>query len=291
MYVSIGDKVKKGQLLATLTSANGSVKELKEQIKNQIKENADTNRISRCEIERMEEELKKLRSRLKKQSDKNGTGLKQQIREKEEDIKIAELSLSQQKETQALDLQFLRQDLEEAKELSRRSKLTAPASGEIISTAGGNGYMVQGGVTAINMADMEHLKIRTEYIATSKVGKASSYIALVNGKKYRVKIEEQEIDQLDIEMENYPDNTWFDFVDTGDFEVGDSAVIELYNDMAEDALVVPSNAVFRVKSEHYVYKMDGNAKVKTSVTIGTATDAYTQILTGVKEGDVVYVQD
>ena len=64
-----------------------------------------------------------------------------------------------------------------------------------------------------------------------------------------------------------------------------------YNNTEKDALVVPSNAVYRTKSDSYVYLMKGNAKKKVSVTVGTATDAYTQILTGVKEGDVVYVQD
>jgi acetyl/propionyl-CoA carboxylase alpha subunit len=265
---------------------------LKSQIKNQKKENAENNRIQRGEIDRLKEEQKKLSANLKKQKDKAGKkSLRQQIMEKEEEIKIAELTLSQQKETQALELRFLIQDLQEAKKTNKESKLTAPADGEIISTAGGSGYMVQAGVTAVNLADMEHLKIRTDYVGSATLGKASSYVAVVNGKQYRVKAEKQELDQLDIEMERYPENTWFDFLDEVELEVGESATIELYNDTAEDALVVPSNAVFRVKSEYYVYVMDGDVKKKTEVTVGTTTDAYTQILTGVKEGDVVYVQD
>ena len=32
-------------------------------------------------------------------------------------------------------------------------------------------------------------------------------------------------------------------------------------------------------------------KKKVKVTLGTKTDAYTQITSGLKEGDVVYVQD
>ena len=38
---------------------------------------------------------------------------------------------------------------------------------------------------------------------------------------------------------------------------------------------------------HYI----GDAKKKVKVTLGTKTDAYTQITSGLKEGDVVYVQD
>lgn len=292
MYVTTGDKVKKGQLLATLTSVDGGVKELKKQLRDTDRQNRETNRISQCDIDQMKEELQQLKTQYKKE--KEGAvkaGIKQKILEKEEDIGIAGLRLSQQKETQALQRKFLLEDIEAARQQTKDSKLISPVNGEIISTAGGSGYMVQGGVTAVNVADMEHPRIRTSYVSSSVLGKASSYVAMVNGKKYRVKVEEQELDPMDIEMGQYPENTWFDFVDKANAKVGDSATIELYNEMSEDALVVPSNAVFRVKSENYVYRMEGNVKKKTEVTIGTETDAYTQILTGLKEGDVVYVQD
>lgn len=291
MYVATGDKVKKGQLLATLTSVNGGVSQLTKQIRDKQKENKEANEISQCDIDQMKEELQQLRTQYKKSGDKAmRAGLKKQIAEKEEDIDIARLGLTQQKERQAMELKFLRQDMAEARKQTKESKLVSPVNGEIISTAGGSGYMVQGGVTAVNVADMEHPRIRTSYVSSNALGKASRYVGVVNGKEYRVKVEEQEIDPLDLEMGKAPQNTWFDFVGKANLKVGDSATIELYNDMAEDALVVPSNSVFHIKKEHYVYKMEGNVKKKTDVTVGTVTDAYTQILTGLAEGDVVYVQ-
>lgn len=285
MYVSTGQKVKKGQLLATLSSVNSGVKQLEKQLKEKQGQNKEANRISQCDIDEMREELQQLKNKPAK------AGLKRQIIEKEEDIAIAVLRLSHQKETQALEIKHMRQDIARARKQTKESKLISPVNGEIISTAGGSGYMVQAGVTAVNVADMEHPRIRAAYLATSEIAKASSCVAVVNGKQYRVKVEEQEISALDIEMNNFPANTWFDFVDAVNLKVGDSATIELYNDLAEGALVVPSNAVYRVKRQSYVYKMQGDVKVKTDVTLGTKTDAYTQILTGLKEGDVVYVQD
>ena len=83
----------------------------------------------------------------------------------------------------------------------------------------------------------------------------------------------------------------FGYEKDANVSVGDSVTLEFYNNATEDALVVPSNAVFKAKSEHYVYRMDGDAKKKVKVTLGTKTDAYTQITSGLKEGDVVYVQD
>ena len=92
-------------------------------------------------------------------------------------------------------------------------------------------------------------------------------------------------------MGNFPSNTYFDYKKDNHVSVGDSVSIDFYNDAAEDALIVPSNAVYKSKGECYVYRMEGNARKRAVVTIGTQTDAYTQITSGLKEGDVVYVQD
>lgn len=291
LYVSEGDKVKKGQLLATLTSANSGVKKLQRQLEEKKSINKDTNYTMQCGIDRLKEELSQLKKEKKKAKKKDQIkGLKMQITEKEQDIKLERLRLSQQKETQALEIKQMKEDIAAAKQQTKESKLYSPVNGEIISTTGGSGYMVQGGVTAINVANMDKPRIRTEYIGASVLGKASSYIATVNGKKYKVKVEEQNVSAFDIEMGQNPSNTWFDFEEEVNLKVGDSATIDLYNNTAKDALVVPSNAVFKSKSERYVYLVQGNAKKKTPVTVGTVTDAYTQLLTGVKEGDVVYVQ-
>lgn len=294
LLVGEGDKVKKGQLLATLTSANSGVKKLQKQLEEKKSMNKDTNYTTQCGIDRMKEELSQLRKEKKKAKQKEQIkGLKMQIAEKEEDISLEQLRLRQQKETQALEIKQLKEDIVDAKRQTKESKLYSPVNGEIISTTGGSGYMVQGGATAINVADMDKPRIRTEYIASSILGKASTYMATVNGKQYKVKVEEQkDASAFDIEMgqAQEPSNTWFDFEEEVHLKVGDSATIDLYNNTAKDALVVPSNAVFKAKNESYVYLMQGNAKKKTPVTIGTVTDAYTQLLTGVKEGDVVYVQ-
>jgi len=143
----------------------------------------------------------------------------------------------------------------------------------------------------ITIADMDKTQIRTEYIGSSVLDRASGYQAVINGKKYKVTAQEQDVSQMDVEMGNLPTSTYFDYEKDANVSVGDSVTLEFYNNATEDALVVPSNAVFKAKSEHYVYRMDGDAKKKVKVTLGTKTDAYTQIMSGLKEGDVVYVQD
>ena len=131
-------------------------------------------------------------------------------------------------------------------------------------------------------AELEKINIKS---------KNSKVLKNLDGKKYKVTAQEQDISQMDVEMGNLPTSTYFDYEKDANVSVGDSVTLEFYNNATEDALVVPSNAVFKAKGEHYVYRMDGDAKKKVKVTLGTKTDAYTQITSGLKEGDVVYVQD
>lgn len=291
LKVSVGDKVRKGQLLATLAGASGKAKTLKDEIENLKISNEDQNKQSRYDIEMLEENVKSLRKQYDKAKEKDKSKLKSQITEAEQDVKLAEEKLNQQKELQQLELEQKKAELREAQKSTKNNKLYSPINGEVVGTTGGTGYMVQGGNVAIQVANMESPRLKTNYISASKLAKASSCVAVVDGKKYEVEAEEQDISREDIEMGKHPDNTWFDFVEKGvSAEIGKSASVELYTDSVKDALVVPANAVFGTGTEKYVYVVEGDAKTKTTVTTGTETDAFIQIVTGVEEGDVVYVE-
>ncbi len=292
IYVSIGEKVKKGQILATLASANEQVKLKREELKQKKKSDTEANQIMALDIKRLKEELSQLKKQLKKEKvAKNRKNIKQQIVSKKEDIKIEQLKLRQQKETQAMENAGLQADIDEIAKSVTDAKLYSPVTGEVISLPGGEGYMVQGGNAAVTIADMENVKLRTEYLGNSTLAKASSYVAVVKGKRYEVIPEEQEISQFDIEMGNYPASTYYTFVDKDvKLTVGDSATLDLHDASAKEALVIPTNAIYKTSEDNYVYVMKGNVKNKVSVTLGASNDAYTQIMTGIKEGDVVYVQ-
>ena len=290
--VEIGDKVKKGQLLATLSESESDVKSLKEDLSSQLDENAELNETAKQKITQMEIELKKIKKqREKAKTAEEKSNLKKQQIAKEEEIKTEKLRLKLQKQTQTLHIRELKSDIQSAAETSRMNKLYATVSGEVITKNLAPGDFVTGGVPVLTIADMDRTKIYTEYIGSSVLEKASGYVATINGKQYEVTAEEQNISQLDIEMGNLPSGTYFNYKKDDNVSVGDSVVLEFYNDATEDALVIPSNAVYKGKNERYVYRMEGDARKKVVVTTGTVTDAYTQILTGLKEGDVVYVQD
>lgn len=291
LKVSVGDHVKKGQLLATLSGNSDKAKQLREEINNLKAANEDINRQSLYDIDMMEENLKSLRKKRKATKKAGRKQMDRQIAEVEENIKIAEEKLRQQKELQQLEIRQKERELSEEQGTQKSGKLYSPINGEIVGTTGGSGYMVQGGNTAFQVANMEAPRLKTVYISNAKLASASRYVAVVNGKQYEVELEEQELSREEIERSKHPANTWFDFVDTSvDAKVGKSATLNLYTDAVENALVVPANAVFQNGEENYVYLVDGDAKTKVVVTTGTKTDAYVQIESGVKEGDIVYVE-
>lgn len=292
LKVTIGDKVKKGQLLATLAGGGGKAKTLKKEIKNLESQNEDTNKQSRYDIDMLEENVRSIEKKYKKEKNSDQKKkLKKQITEAEYDVKLAEEKLKQQKELQQLEITQKKRELAEAQKSSGNTKLFSPIDGEVVSTTGGSGYMVQGGTTAIQVANMKAPRLKTAYVSTSSLAKAVKCMALVNGRRYEIVAEEQEVSRYDVETGKHPEFTWFDFVDEHvDVEVGKSASVELYTDSVKDALVVPVNAVLGTGEEKYVYLVEGDAKIKTNVTTGVKTDAYVQIVTGVKEGDVVYVE-
>lgn len=293
MNVSIGDKVKKGQLLATLASSSGKAKKLKSEIQNMKAQNDDTNKQKQYDVEMLKENISELRRQIEKEKKPSQINkLKKQLESAKMDVIIAEEKLSQQKELQQLEIRQKERELAEAKKSVKGAKLYSPIDGEVIGTAGGGGYMVQGGNPVIKVANMARPRVRTAFVSSSQIAKANRCIAVIDGKEYEIEIEEQELSREEIERgKGLPEYSWFDFKDDNVLaEVGNSAAVELHTDSVKDALVVPVNALFGSGEEKYVYLVEGDAKTKTAVTAGTKTEAYVQLVTGVKEGDVVYVE-
>ncbi len=292
LFAYVGDKVKKGQLLAKLSGSGGKAKTLKDEIKGLQDSAKDENLQQHYDIMMKKEELTNLKSQLAKEKLKaNKVNLRHSIKELKWDIQIAQEKLKQQKEIQNLAISQKKKRLVDENKNLHSSKLYSTIAGEVVSTVGGSGYMVQGGSVAMQVANMERPRLKTTYIADSKIAKADRVVAEIDGKEYDIKVEEQELSREDIEMGKYPDNSWFDFVDKSvKVDVGTSASVKLYTDEVKDALVVPANSIYKGKEECYVYLVNGDAKTKQQVTIGTQTDAFVQIESGLKEGDVVYVE-
>lgn len=68
---------------------------------------------------------------------------------------------------------------------------------------------------------------------------------------------------------------------------GMSADIEIIADRVKDAIVVPSQAIIERDSRKYVYVKKGSEAVLTNVGTGRFNWSFTEIISGLKDGDVV----
>ena len=82
--------------------------------------------------------------------------------------------------------------------------------------------------------------------------------------------------------------TWFRFENTEALQFGDRAKVRFYVQYSKDAVVIPSGCVQKDEMGKYVYKEEEGKRLKTYVTVGVVTENYTEIQSGIKEGDKVY---
>jgi multidrug efflux pump subunit AcrA (membrane-fusion protein) len=72
---------------------------------------------------------------------------------------------------------------------------------------------------------------------------------------------------------------------------GTFITIRIYSGVAEDVLRIPANSLYHsLEVGTYVYRMENGQKVPVEVEIGLNTDVYTEIRYGLEEGDEVYVK-
>ena len=145
----------------------------------------------------------------------------------------------------------------------------------------------------VALSDTDRKQIKSEFVSKRDLTAADDYYVMYKNKHYGVVQQEYDpagIDEL-VEQELVP-RSYFDVKDSNaEFDIGESLELYVISDEQKDALIIPSNALYREGSVCYVYKQEGNTKVKTEVTVGTTTTSMVQIVDGIGEGDVVYVKE
>ena len=125
-----------------------------------------------------------------------------------------------------------------------------------------------------------------------KVNKASDLYAMVDG--YRVDVEYVPMDRKEFLAMKASGDTMYSVFRVRDahgaqVKAGMEVVLFLASDHAEDALILPANAVRRDSTGFYVYRVTPEGQQRQSVSRGIFTDALVQITSGLEEGEQVYV--
>jgi HlyD family secretion protein len=184
--------------------------------------------------------------------------------------------------------------LEEAENNLESASLLAPFDGTVTAVHVAAGELASG--LAVELADMENLEV---LLAVDEIDVGAVHI----GQPTIVTLETWPDIELHGEVVSIaPKSTtilgivtfWVHLsLDTGDLPVlsGMTANADLVTARRENVLLVSNRAIIadRDANKYYVNKVQGEEIVKTEIVIGLRDNSYTEVLSGLNEGDQVHI--
>lgn len=260
ILVRVGDSVSKGDLLVSFNSGKTEqYNRLVEQLADMQESNAYNNKIAEINI----------------QISKLSGG----------DTSYQEMELKQSKERQALEEKHLKSQIEAMLDSGTEIGVVAPCDGVVVSfgqnTAGGN---FSEGAPLVVLADESKMYISTEYVEKKVIEDSHACYAIVGDKQYDLTL------GYYTNVEGQKHMTRFEFENDGS-KFGDYAYVYVVSNFKEKVTAVPVNSLYEEDGNKYVYVVQDNARIKTPVEVGISGAMYVEIISGVKEGENVYVQN
>ena len=284
-----GDEVKEGQVLATLDpeQLNERISDLRDQINNLNTVGAYDDKVKTADIKIAQIQLEML---------KEAGASEEALRVKELDIQLLQTQLKQAGEERALQIRELERQIGNLSKGLTDLELKAPFDGRIVyvdsslQTYGSNHVTASKAVFYI--ADESRLRIETDYIAERILESSERVYALIDGQEYDlVYVPYDSAEFLEMVRDNNL-KTRFTFADsTEELISGQTVYLILVKQSRKHVLTVPTNALYEDGGEYFVKKIVDGQQVRTEVSVGLVTDAKAEILSGLQEGDVVYVKE
>ena len=287
VYVTTGDLVQEGQVLAALSEEQlkRQIETLEEELDLLVRQGEFSDRLAEADIEIAREELAVIRESDDFVSDS---------RVKELEIQKLELELEQARQLRGLELEKVRNSLETLRKKVGKNEIVAPCSGRIVYVREiRKGDAIQGYTPVIYMADESRLSLRTDFISEAAVNSADRVYAKILDKEFEISYIPYETSEL-VQMALAGEEIKAQFsveAREGVLCAGQFGVVMLYQPYKKDVLTIPINALYRDGSGQYVYKQADGTRTRCNVKTGMTTDTKVEIVEGLEEGDLVYVKD
>lgn len=150
-----------------------------------------------------------------------------------------------------------------------------------------NAYINRGYPVAA-VGNFDKLEVKTDKVYKSDVTRAEEVYAIVNGERYNVfykDLSNEEVEKFSSQTGSY--STFLLDDPEGKVSAGDYVAIVIVTKRRSDAICVPNDAIKSDEQGSYVYRYNGSEYEYTNVTVGLKSGIYTEILTGLSEGDRV----
>ena len=270
IFVSPGEEVEEGEVLATLVSKDYSeMKSLREEIKNLSKNEQESFKMRDAEIELM--------------------------KTAGQDAAEKELILKHDKERSALELELKKERLQalEDKDIGFRYIFAPCDCIAIAASDARNGTFVKAGTSIVALETDSEPILTCEYMNEKNYKKLHDCYAIIDGERYELEYipyTKSELKSLSASS-NIVISSKFRILGDKQFSAGQSAAVITVSDYKEDVLSIPSNAVYSDSTGKFVYVVENDLRTKRSITTGISDGTYTEVLEGLEEGALVYVKN
>lgn len=172
---------------------------------------------------------------------------------------------------------------EEARAKVGNSRIYAPYDG-VVTACVSEGTRLATGQPVLALADETRpIIVVNSYLPEAEYDMYEKVYAIINGK-------ETEISYAREQMEKEAERTYYTASEWNDAKIGDFILVCMMSDIHEQVLSIPNSAVYSDSAGTYVYLLQDGIRVRQNVITGYANGAYTEIVSGLEEGDRVYVK-
>ncbi len=209
-------------------------------------------------------------------------------------IDMQEEAMRQREALYQLDHAYQLELLAELKASRKNNLLSSKMTGEVVALAidGYGNQWAEAQKPLVAIGDTESKILKTEFINKTNITKAADIYALIDGVRYEVEYQPMDSDEY-AKKTAAGEKVYSTFVLKGDcsqVEIGDFAVIAIFSEKKENVLSVPKAALRKDEKGHFVYVVRDGETVAVTVQIGMSDGVYTEIVSGIAEGDRIMVE-
>lgn len=293
--VAIGDNVKKGQVLASLSDElyENELEQLQQSYDDLQSNYQDNKKLKELEFKIIKEKLKAEEKKLKNAKEEDKTQIKYNIEKLKIDRKNIEDEIAISKSGYDADVKIYKNKIQLLKDKMSSNDIVAPFDGIIAYEEKiERGSFINSETPIMRILDTSQKYITCEMSLVSMVENSSKYYAVINGKQYDLKYKMASVNDAQNSLGFFNVNCKFTLVNEDDsLQLGDSGLIYFFLKNKENVLSVTNDAIYSEgMNKFYVYCINDNQKEKVYVETGLVTALYTEIKSGLKEGDVVVVE-
>ena len=192
------------------------------------------------------------------------------------------------------EIAFQEEKLARLQKKNGANVITAPSDGVITYLAD----LKVGDEVTVNsypaaLADDTLCLVQCEYFSEAQISEMEQIYAIKDGKKYPLiyyPYKEGDFERKSAKGEGV--YTFFE-VENADERIsfGEDIKVVMVKESRENVLILPANCIRRDGDKCFVYRYEDGRRVSVSVEIGISDELNTEILSGIEEGDRIYVSN